>query len=156
MNLVVTCRVSVVNRMTNTKYLVYSLIVLILIAGIVSSAEAKSKTFKLKVNIERASSLDGKIRFDLFFNTHSTSKTVNVGKLAQQLDKSEIFGKASFNVKKSWIVETLGRGDWYTLCAHSLKIDAQKCVSQQYNHKSSQTILIQMPQEGDHDDVDDL
>lgn len=142
--------------MNKSKFLIFSLVALILIAGVTTATEAKSKTFKLKVNIERATSLDGKIRFDLFFNTHYTSKTVNVGKLAQQLDNSEIFGKVSFNVKKSWIVETLGRGDWYTLCAHSLSHDTQKCKSQEYNHKSSQTILIQMPHEGDHDDVDDL
>lgn len=104
--------------------------------------------------MEHASSLSGKIKLTFYAGEGPhASKTVNVGKLAQQLDHSEIFGKVSFDVKKSWFK---GFTDIYQVCAYSKILDIQQCTNGRDNGKKTQTILVQVPNEGDHDEDGDF
>jgi hypothetical protein len=142
------------------KYMVVPLIALVLICGVVSSAgsaEAKSKTFKLKVNLHHADSLSGKILIKFLAGVgQHLSKKVDVGKLAQQLDTSEIFNKISLTIKKSWFAYA-SQGDYtFEVCAYSYKLGIQKCTTQDDNHKKTQTILVKVPNEGDRNDDGDF
>lgn len=113
------------------------------------SIEAKSSSFNLKVNLWNADSDSGKVRLTLTTNEVKASKKIDAGKLAKKLDSSEIFGKVSFTVKKSWLKDN--GNDLYLVCAYSYKLDIQQCSQNRDNGKSKQTILVRIPEAGDED-----
>lgn len=132
-------------------YLVFILIAIVLVCGIVSSTEAKSKSFNLKVNLWDANSLSGKIKIYTVIN-HNYQKTINVGKLAQKLDKSEIPNAVTFKIKQSDLFEGESR---YEVCAYSSQLHINQCTDQPDNGKKTQTILVKVPTEGDEDEDGD-